>query len=252
MKQLTFLLIVFIVVSCGMRSASLNHMAVDIETYQRDKQAISANYINNIEYYRIHHLYDTDTVDYKQHYQKYPYARIDPANFYVPYGCRIVENESKFISSPYPTNSQLNVSVDTIIYDNTGNLFITFICIENKFSKIPYIKDTAHRFDGRAMIGYRDTSDNSIKVYPLTNFMAIGLKNKEDALHSIKKDYMNNLKGSYLAGSVYGTAKFEENIGDNDFFIKSQLFKKYDSKHYLFQMYKDLGEISEYKYPFGN
>ncbi len=38
----------------------------------------------------------------------------------------------------------------------------------------------------------------------------------------------------------------------NDFFRKSQLFKKYDSKHYLFQMYKDLGEISEYKYPFGN
>ncbi len=49
----------------------------------------------------------------------------------------------------------------------------------------------------------------------------------------VEKDYMNNLKGSYLAGSVYGTAKFEENIGDNDFFIKSQLFKKYDSKHYF-------------------
>lgn len=62
---------------------------------------------------------------------------------------------------------------------------------------------------------------------------------------------MNNLKGSFLSGSVYGTNEFRENVGDNSFFRESQFFKKSASGLYLFQLYKDLDEIKEYKYPFG-
>lgn len=227
-------------------------MPINIETYLSDKNTISKNFIDNVEYFRTYHLYEIDSIDYIHHYQKYPYAQNDPANFYVPYGCRIVNQEDKFISSPYPTSSQISVSVDTIIYDRTGNLFVAFICIENKFNKIPDLRDVPHRFDGRAMIGYRDNSDNSLKIFPLTNYMAIGLNNKNDALNSIKRDYMKNLKGSYLAGSVYGSNVFAENIGDIDFFQKSIFFAKYDSTHYYFQMYKDLDEIKAYNYAFGN
>lgn len=113
--------------SCGINSTSESHMSVDIETYHRDKQIICDIYTNNIEYYRLHHLYNIDTIDYVQHYKVYPYAQDDPANFYNPYGCRITKTGHKFVSSPYPTNTQLNIEVDTIIYDNTGDFFIAFI-----------------------------------------------------------------------------------------------------------------------------
>lgn len=251
MKQfLSKLIMAFILASCGMNIAS-NDMPVDNETYQKDKQQIRDTYVNNIEYYRLHHLYGTDTIDYQKHYKDYPYAQDDPANFYSPYGCRRSKKESILVPSEYPTNSQLNIEVDTVIYDSSGSLFIAFVCIEKNFKESPSLRNMKHGFDGRAMIGYRDEENKALKVYPLTNFMSIGMKNKDEALQSIKKDYMNNLKGSYLSGSVYGTNEFGENVGDNSFFRESQFFKKSASGLYLFQLYKDLDEIKEYKYPFG-
>lgn len=251
MKQLIFnLLMMLVLASCSMNSVSYD-MPIDSETYQKDKQQICDTYVNNIEYYRLHHLYNIDTIDYKRHYENYPKAQDDPANFYSPYGCRVTKNGSKFVPSEYPTNTQLNIGVDTIIYDNTGNLFIAFIYIEKNFSDNPSLRDIKHGFDGRAMIGYRDTVNGILKIYPLTNFIAISLKDKQEALRSIKRDYMNNLKGTYLSGSVYGSNEFDENVGDNSFFRESRFFKKNGSNLYLFQLYKDLDGVKEYKYPFG-
>ena len=129
----------FIFVSCGMNTSS-NDMPVDTDTYQKDKQEIHDVYVNNIEYYRMHHLYNIDTIDYVKHYKEYPYAQYDPANFYSPYGCRVSKEGSIFVPSPYSTNSQLNIEVDTIIYDKSGSLFIAFVCIEKKFKESPSLK----------------------------------------------------------------------------------------------------------------
>ena len=245
------IIMAFIFVSCGMNTSS-NDMPVDTDTYQKDKQEIHDVYVNNIEYYRMHHLYNIDTIDYVKHYKEYPYAQYDPANFYSPYGCRVSKEGSIFVPSPYSTNSQLNIEVDIIIYDKSGSLFIAFVCIEKKFKESPSLKNIKHGFDGRAMIGYRDEKTKVLKVYPLTNFMSIGMNSKNEVLQAIKKDYMNKLKGSYLSGSVYGANKFGENVGNNSFFQESQFFKKNYDGLYLFQLYKDLDEIKEYKYPFGS
>ncbi len=248
-----YLITGFVMTSCGINSTtSESPMSVDKETYQRDKQIICDIYANNIEYYRLHHLYNIDTIDYIQHYKVYPYAQDDPANFYNPYGCRLTKTEHKFISSPYPTNTQLNIEVDTIIYDTTGNFFIAFICIEKQFKEIPQLCDIKHSFDGRAMIGYRDMENQTLKTYPLTNFIAISMAHKKEALLSVKRFYMKKLKGTYLSGSVYGDNKFGENVGDSSFFNESQFFNKTNSNHYLFQMYRDLGELKQYQYPYGN
>ena len=82
--------------------------------------------------------------------------------------------------------------------------------------------------------------------------MAVGFNNRNTAIKVVKNDYMKNLKGSYLSGSIYGANKFLENVGDSTFFEKSQLFKKYNSKYYLFQMYKDMDGIKVFNYPYGN
>ena len=253
MKRLIYISIIVMVVSCANHSKRSEIMSVDKETYLKDKQTISDSYIANVEYYRLYSLYGTatDTIDLIEHYKKYPYAEEDPANFFNPYACRF-RKDGDFTNSPLPTSSQIAVDVDTIIYDKTGNLFVAFVCVENKYSKVSYLKDRGHFYEGRAMIGYRDTITDSIKVYPLTNFMAACMDTREIALYLVKHDYMTYLKGSYLAGSVYGTNKFNTNVGDIDFFEKSQYFQKYDSTHYYFQMYSGLDEIEEYKYPYGN
>lgn len=245
-------IILFFIVSCGQNTKDNRQSHIQENVYKNDKLTISKIFIDNVEYFRLYHLYNTDTEDYIKHYKKYPQAESDPANFYVPYGCRQVKSNKKFVSSPYPTDSQISVYVDTIIYNKKGNLFIAFVCIEKKYDIIDKFENRPHKYDCKAMIGYKEDTSSIIKIYPLTNFMAIGFNNRNTAIKVVKNDYMKNLKGSYLSGSIYGANKFLENVGDSTFFEKSQLFKKYNSKYYLFQMYKDIDGIKVFNYPYGN
>lgn len=249
------LLMMGVVVSCDCIDNSRNVMPVNMDTYLNDKKNISKFYIENVEYYRLYARYGRDTIGDAEHFRKYPYAASDPANFFEPYANRMISNKNKysyiFINSPLPTSSQINVSVDTIIYNKTGELFVAFVCIENKYSKIRGLCDERHCFDGKAMIGFRDSVDNSIKVYPLTNFETIGMDSKKLAIFFTRFDYMVNLKGSSIAGSVFGTNRFKENVGDKDFFENSQFFKKDKFSHYYFQLYNDIDGTKIYKYPYG-
>lgn len=253
MKKLFYIMIIAISAiaifyMCNRRSYS--DLPIDLKTYYQDKKFISDCYVNNVEYYRLYTRHRQDTVGSTEHYRKYPYAEKDPAYFFQPYACRLTDDyESK--NSPLPTRSQINVSVDTIIYNKTGNLFVAFVCIEKKYSKVRGLCDERHSYDGRAMIGYRDTINGSIKVYPLTNFLVVGMDIKKLAMYLIRRDYETNFKKSYLYSDLYDESSYKGNVGDKDFFEKSILFKKYDSTHYYFQLYKDMGTIKEYKYPYG-
>jgi len=223
-------------------------MPVDMETYNKDKQTIENDYIENIEYFRLHHLYDDVNNDCANHYKTYPQAKYDPANFYAPYGCDFIKEEHKFVNSLNPVKNNIIVKVDTIVYDSTATLFIAFLWIGNKHDQDLNLD----KYDSRAMIGFRDLKSGELKSFPLTNYLVVGVDDKEKAIRLIKKDYMRNLKGTYMAGSIYGVNKFEQNVGDKDFFEKSLFFQKYDSTRYLFQMYKDVDEVKQYNYYMGN
>lgn len=235
MRQLTInLLMMIILASCSMNAVPKD-MPVDNETYQKDKQHICDTYIKNIEYCRVHY----NDNDY-----------YDCAGFYEPYAYRKTKN-GKYVASPYPTDTQINVEVDTIIYDDKGNLFVAFICIEENFTKDPALENREHVFDARAMIGYRDSTDKFLRMYPLTKFITVNFEDKKLAMRLNRRDYMTYLKWSGgLAGSVY-KGIFRENVGEDSFFRKSQFFHKNDSNLYLFQLYKRLGEIKKIEYPFG-
>ena len=67
MKNLFFCIIfIFILVSC--KNDNSCEMVVDMKVYISDKQNIRQNYLDNIEYFRIHHLYnDVDTINFSHH-----------------------------------------------------------------------------------------------------------------------------------------------------------------------------------------
>lgn len=226
-------------------------MPVEDSTYIADKQAISDIYMDNIEYYRLYHIFEIKGEKFqRKHYEKYPRAEYDPDNIYMPYSFRWDSHDWDH-ASPIPTRQQVEVSVDTIYYDKTGTFFVAFVCIEKNFSKIPGLVNREHRFDARAVVGYRDTCENVIKVYPLSMFVEGNFESKESALRLLRYDHWYNVKGNSLGKSIYDE-KFKNNVDGPEFFENSMLFKKYDQKHYNFQMYKDGDKVKEYRYPYGN
>lgn len=229
-------------------------MHVDSLTYIQDKDSISKLYINNIEYYRLHHLYGNNFTEAAviKHYSKYPQAIWDPGGLYQRYGSRMLKNNHLIeVASPFHTASQIEVSVDTIIYDKTGTFFVAFVCIEKHFDKLPEFVDD-NTFDANALIGYRDSIENKIKIYPFDNFQAVDFDDKGKVLKCIKYDYMHFIKGNTLAGSVYESHTFPGNVDDPVFF-ESILFQKYNSTYYYFQVFKSTkGEVHAYDYPYGN
>lgn len=222
-----------ILASCSMNAVSKD-MPVDNETYQKDKQHICDTYIKNIEYFRTH--YNNTNNYYRVGYFRYAY--------------RTTKN-GKYIASPYPTDTQINVEVDTIVYDDAGNLYVAFICIENNFTKDPALEDRDHAFDARAIIGYRDSTDKALRIYPLTKFVTNNFEDKKLAMRLNRRDYMTYLKWSGGSGGSVYKGIFRENVGEDSFFRKSQFFHKNDSNLYLFQLYKKWGEIKKIEYPFG-
>ena len=242
MRYINIFLIILFITSCGNKSSVSEMIPVDMQTYNQDKQTIENDYIENVEYFRLYHIYEDSNNDI-DHYETYPQAKHDPANFYYPYGCNFIKKEHKFVKSLQPARNNIKVKVDTIIYDSTATLFVAFLLIE---------KCNLGNYDSRAMIGFRNRETGALKSFPLTNFIVIGVDKSELAINLIKKDYMHNLKGTYIAGSIYGDNKFEQNVGDGEFFDKSIFFEKYDSTHYLFQMYKDIDGIKPYNYHMGN
>lgn len=234
-------------------------MPVSLEIYQRDKEQIATCFIDNVEYFRLFLRYEYDAKIYldsmkiisDEYYKQYPQAKWDAANFFEPYATRYSLVKDNYVNSPLPTIDQLKVTTDTIFYNKSGLLCVAFLVIENKYSKIKGLEDARNsdrRFDARAMIGYRLTTDSLFKMYPLEKHIVTGYRNFEEATNILKDLYCNHLIGIGSTGSVYEGLTFKQNIGDKDFFEKSPYFQKYDSITYNFQMYRHLGKDFKFNY----
>jgi hypothetical protein len=228
----------------------------------RDKEQISDCFIENVEYFRKYHKYDKiiyinspDSLkkEHQEYYKKYPEAERDPANFFEPYATRFSLVIDDFVSSPRPTRNQLNVKTDTVIYSQDSLLCVAFLIVESKYDDIDGLeskRDNNRKFDGNAVIGYRQNIENSFQIYPLTKHKVIGFENYETTATMLKNLYFNNLKGKGSTGSVYDGLRFNHNVGDKDFFKKSPYFKKHKNGLYNFMMYRYLGKEYKYNYQF--
>lgn len=231
-----------------------------VEDYIKDKKQIESCFIENVEYFRKYHRYDfkiyensQDSLkqEYEKYYQKYPGANWDPANFFEPYASRFDLKQDKYVQSPIPTEKQLTVTTDTIVYSKDSLFCVAFLILNLHYDEIKDLeqkRDKDREYSAKAVIGYRTNTEEPFDIYPLKKHSVTGFESYKAASTMIKDLYFNRLKGIGSTGSVYEGMKFKQNVGDKDFFEKSPYFQKYNDKFFNFQMYRHLGKDYPFQY----
>ena len=239
---------------------NLNFSPVKKEKYNKDKEQIADCFIDNVEYFRKYHRYDfeinVDSPDnvrkkYDDYYSKYPGADRDPANFFEPYATRYSLKEDKYVTSPLPSNEQLTVTSDTVFYSKDSLFCVTFLILKLHYADIEGMeqkRDDGRNYSAKAIIGYRNDTENPFDIYPLKNHSVIGFESYEAAAIMLEGLYFNKLKGRGSTGGIYEGKQFKQNVGDKDFFEKAPYFEKHKSGLFNFQMYRYLGKDYPYRY----
>lgn len=155
------------------------------------------------------------------HYKSNP-KEIDPKNFFEPYAKR-----------------QIEVNIDSISYRRDSLIAVIFLVIEVK-------KNGISKYDGRAIMGYREVRYQPFKLYPLTQYNIISYPTYKEASQAIKNCYLYKIKDD----KDRFENKFNRGLISKDFWQKSLYFKKVKDRYY-FQTY--LGKEDEYinlEYPY--
>lgn len=232
-------------------NSSQNNLSYQSESekVQLDKQNISQAFIDNVEYFRRFRDYSGRLNDSLE--IKHPNSQWDPANFFIPYASRYSLDKDDYINSPLPTQTQITITVDTIMY-NTDSLFcIAFVCIYSHYDDIKGIEQNCRvgrEYDAKSIIGFRENINDTFKIYPLETCNAIGFPDCESAIKMLKELYFDELIGSRLP-FIFETGEYKYNLNNPQIF-NTILFKK-NSKYpelYNFQLYRNLGNIKEYNY----
>lgn len=265
MKAAVFLMGIVVFFNCFCFSHKTNKITNSIsladsnQNYIKDKKQLENCFIENVEYFRKYHREDLkiyvnspDSVKqkYDQYYKKYPGADWDPANFFEPYSIRFDLKKDEYVNSPIPTEKQLTVTADTIVYSKDSLFCVALLVLYLHYDAVKgleQMRDEGREFSAKAVIGYRVNAGEPFNIYPLTNHSVIGFESYEAASIMIKDLYFNRLKGTTLGG-IYRGMKFKQNVGDKDFFSKSPYFQKHKSGLYNFQMYRHLGKDYPYHY----
>lgn len=266
MKTSIFILGIMILANCSHSRQSTNKKdnlsfsSGMVENYTNDKNQIKNCFIENVEYFRKYHRYDlkiyvnsSDSLkqEYEEYYQKYPGANWDPANFFEPYASRFDLKQDKYVQSPIPTEKQLTVTTDTIVYSKDSLFCVAFLILNLHYDEIKDLeqkRDKDREYSAKAVIGYRTNTEEPFDIYPLKKHSVTGFESYKAASTMIKDLYFNRLKGIGSTGSVYEGMKFKQNVGDKDFFEKSPYFQKYNDKFFNFQMYRHLGKDYPFQY----
>ena len=195
------------------------------EIYERDKRQVADCIMRNIEYIRVN--YGTDVIH-----------NMDVAYYYKPFAGVYYHNSKKFLQAPLPVNEYINVSTDTILYNEDGLKCFIFVCIEEKTIENKEYKtvDKGRNYAAKAFVGVRDNLNDSISIYPFGKFQIYGYDSYQSAVKDLKHLFYNHLKDDYISASVYmeNNRIFERNVGEQGFF-ESVIYQKCTDSTYYYQ-----------------
>lgn len=251
-------------ISCKPRSDRVFYPVED-SLMEMDKKIFAEKFLNNIEYFRKYHIFnkqDYTKEELENHYKIYPCAEYDPSGFYIGYASRQkIGNGGWFentIASPMPSNDQLIITTDSIVYNYNATLCVSFMCIEQKYSKIIGLEDKVpdgHEFDAMLMVGVRKNINDTLEVYPLPSVVVYWTESHKSAIDLLAMEVSN-----FAEGGSYGVCPKKEgvkykyyNIGEEGFFEESHFFMHYDDTTYYFQMHvnnNDLTKPFRYNYKY--
>lgn len=262
--RLKYLLYTLLPLICCLSCQNKKTLPVSKSIYNADKQQIARFFTEKIEYYRLYsnyelyHIptyppkeYESKVKQIEDHYKKYPYAKYDPANFFEPYACRYSLIKDRYVNSPLPTASQLEVVTDTIVYSKNLLLCFAFLVIHNKYSPMYGFdekRDKGREYDARSVIGCRSSLNDPFEIYPPYQFNVTGFPSYEDAIKISKKLFFKKLVKGGSGSPIFSGMHFKQNVGDEDFFEKSPFFRKTRQGYFYFQLYEEplTGKIKEY------
>lgn len=245
MKTIPNLMVPFMLLilfySCISNSKTQPNDYVD-NSQTKDEQQISKAFIINVEAIRI----ELTSPDGCRN------GNLDYENVFLPYAIRYNIEEQKYQASPFPTFRQISVSVDTVVYSKDSLLCVALLDIENHYTDVsPFekIRDGKVFYDGKAMIGYRDSIGKPFQIFPFNIFSVMGYDNR-DAVHNLMRRYYffdivgkSTPAGTNIEGDIY-----KYGIGSPEFFVEAPNFKRNKYDDYKFKYYLHRGKEVPYNY----
>lgn len=209
----------------------------------KDAHQIENTYISIVESIR-------KTVE-KDSYEK-TINKFDIEDPFLPYAIRYNYKSNRYEASPVNTSTQITVNVDTIVYNKDSLLCVALLDIISHYSNAyPYEPRRTDEmiYDGRAVIGCRDSVNSTFKIYPFTLFTIFGYGDIDEVNLDLRSYYFHEIAGkeaptgTNIEGGIYTCG-----IGDPKFFIDAPDFKRNENGDYKFKYYLKLGEEHPFIY----
>lgn len=225
---------------CMFNNAQPNNDKMKIQS--KDEQQISNAFIINVEAIRKELISPDNSSS----------GELDYENVFLPYAVRYNLKEQKYQASPFPTSKQISVRVDTVVYSTDSLLCVALLDIENHYSDVsPFekIRDGKVFYDGKAIIGHRDSISDPFQIFPINIFSVMGYDNR-DAVHNLMRRYYffdivgkSTPAGTNIEGDIY-----KYGIGSPEFFVEAPNFKRNKYDDYKFKYYLYRGKEVPYNY----
>ena len=243
MKRISYIIsfvviIVYICSSCDYTSkTSENNIAssYNINTLMsKDAPQIENTFISIVESIR-------QTIAGKDSFEIYSTKDLDPANFFLPYAIRYNYKNNRYEASPFITSKQITVNVDTIVYNRDSLLCVALLGIEKHYMDLhPYEAKgmTEISYDGRVVIGCRDSINSPFKIFPFMMLSIVGYEDIDIVYKDLKNYYFHNIvgkiapMGTNMEGDIYTCG-----LSDSTFFIDAPVFKLNKFGDYKFKYY---------------
>lgn len=218
-------------------------------TVIKDKQDIADAFIENVEYYRKFCYYGQKMDSAK--YSKHPYSQGDPGICFDPYATRYNLEINNYVNSPLPTATQITPHVVNIVYSPDSLKCVAFICIKSHYDNIPSLepaRDRFRKYDGKVIMGIRDSINQQFKIYPYIRLATVGFENINSSMKILKYHFFKELKGFTAHNEPrFEGATYTHNLDEPEFFDTAPDFQKNKSEkfkdYYNCQLYWTAGWI---------
>lgn len=230
----------FLFSGCSQYSQKTEHV-ISSNNYEKDKKQIAACFISIVEHYRLHPFkYGLKYPESDLYYTEHPDQR-DYSNLFEPYSVYYKNDNEGYL--PIETNSWDNIQVktDSILYNSDELICFAFLAIKINTAKEIETRKLGREYDAVAIIGLRNSIDESFNIYPITEYKAVGYSSYDKALNTLKYFYFNKLGNQ----KDFRKSPFKVNVGSKGFWDKSLYFQKFSGLYY-FQTHMPAGDSKRY------
>lgn len=197
---------------------------IPLKTYSDDEFRFVESYIGYVEECRKS-LIDNE-------------PKFDYAGIFMPQAVRYNLDSAKDVASPKPTDSQISISVDTIVYNEGGTIGVALLVVERHFDNIAGLRNESHTFNAYAMVGVRDFKRHDFETYPLPLKSVESVKSRAKASERIRRYYFDEILTDCMP-KVPSLGKEEPvyTLDNPEFFKMQRLFGKDENGWYFCSFY---------------